>query len=161
MSAASPFGPRNCSHYDERGLFERSTAARTFGSLGIFLVLIFLGAGIYLLQQALTDPLGAEAVSILAGAFILTLAVVMLGLLFTPRKNAWSPPEEFAMSKFIQPASPGHPNPFPLNPSYAESNHRPATPHPRHPKSTSVKPAGWPRNTALPKSSDDATHAPR
>ena len=88
MSAASPFEPRKYSHHDERGLFERSTAARTFGSLGIFLVLIFLGAGIYLLQQALTDPLGAEAVSILAGAFILTLAVVMLGLLFTPRKKS-------------------------------------------------------------------------
>lgn len=88
MFTASPFEHRNASRREERGLFERSTAARTFGSLAIFLVLIFLGAGIYLLQQALANPLGAEAVSILAGAFILTLAVVMIGLLFTPRKKS-------------------------------------------------------------------------
>lgn len=89
MSATPPFDPLNTtSHRMERGLFERSTAARTFGSLGIFLVLIFLGAGIYLLQQAFTDPLGAQAASVLAGAFILTLAVVMIGLLFAPRKKS-------------------------------------------------------------------------
>jgi hypothetical protein len=89
MSATPPFDPLNTtSHRMERGLFERSTAARTFGSLGIFLVLIFLGAGIYLLQQAFTDPLAAQAAGVLAGAFILTLAIVMIGLLFTPRKKS-------------------------------------------------------------------------
>jgi len=87
VPSASPFEPHNASYREERGLFERSTAARTFGSLGIFLVLILLGAGIYLLQQALTDPLGAESMSILAGAFILAIAAAMIGLLFTPSKK--------------------------------------------------------------------------
>ena len=72
----------------EPGLFERSTAARTFGSLGVFLVLIFLGAGVYLIQQALANPISAEAASVLLGAFILALAVIMLALLFTSRRKS-------------------------------------------------------------------------
>ena len=37
----------------------RAGVARTFGGLGSFLAVIFLGSGIYLLQESFTDPLRA------------------------------------------------------------------------------------------------------
>jgi hypothetical protein len=89
MSAIPPFESNYpSSRRTEPGLFERSTAARTFGSLGVFLVLIFLGAGIYLLEQALADPLGAQSGGIFVGAFTLALAAMIIGLLFAPRKKS-------------------------------------------------------------------------
>ena len=66
-------------------LLMRATVARTFGSLGGFLALTFLGAGIYLLQEAFTDPLRAQAVGLITGAFILALATMLLYFVFTPR----------------------------------------------------------------------------
>jgi hypothetical protein len=43
-------------------MLARAGIARTFGGLGSFLAVIFLGAGIYLLQESFTDPLQAQAV---------------------------------------------------------------------------------------------------
>jgi hypothetical protein len=78
-------------HHDESGrynkhaLVARAGVARTFGGLGGFLALMFLGAGVYLLQEAFSDPLRAEAVGLIAGAFILALSTMLVYFLFSPR----------------------------------------------------------------------------
>jgi hypothetical protein len=68
-------------------LLGRAVAARTFGGLGSFLAVIFLGTGIYLLQESFTDPLQAQAVGLIAGAFIIALATILIYFIFTPRKR--------------------------------------------------------------------------
>jgi hypothetical protein len=45
---------------------------------------MFLGPG-YLLQEAFSDPLRAQAVGLIAGAFILALATMMLYFIFSSR----------------------------------------------------------------------------
>jgi predicted lipid-binding transport protein (Tim44 family) len=57
----------------------RAGVARTFGGLGGFLAIMFLGAGVYLL------PLRAQAVGLIAGAFVLALATMMLYFIFSSR----------------------------------------------------------------------------
>lgn len=68
-------------------LLVRAGVARTFGGLGSFLAVIFLGGGIYLLQESFTDPLRAQAVGLIAGAFIIALATILIYFIFTPRKR--------------------------------------------------------------------------
>jgi hypothetical protein len=68
-------------------LLGRAVAARTFGGLGSFLAVIFLGSGIYLLQESFTDPLQAQAVGLIAGAFIIALATILIYFISTPRKR--------------------------------------------------------------------------
>jgi hypothetical protein len=68
-------------------LLDRAMAAGTFGGLASFLVVIFLGSGIYLLQESFTDPLQAQAVGLIAGAFIIALATILIYFIFTPRKR--------------------------------------------------------------------------
>lgn len=70
---------------DKNTLVARAGVARTFGGLGGFLAIMFLGAGVYLLQEALSDPLRAQAVGLIAGAFILALATILLYFIFSPR----------------------------------------------------------------------------
>jgi uncharacterized membrane protein YbhN (UPF0104 family) len=66
-------------------LIVRAGVARTFGSLGGFLATLFLGGGIYLLQEALSDPLQAQAVGLISGAFIIALATMLIYFIFSPR----------------------------------------------------------------------------
>ena len=66
----------------------RASVARTFGGLGSFLAVIFLGGGIYLLQESFTDPLRAQAVGLIAGAFTIALATILIYFIFTPRKRS-------------------------------------------------------------------------
>src|ERR1700692_47870 len=68
-------------------LLARAGIARTFGGLGSFLAVIFLGAGIYLLQESFTDPLQAQAVGLIAGEFIIALATILIYFIFTPGKR--------------------------------------------------------------------------
>ncbi len=78
-------------HRDESGrinknsLVARAGVVRTFGGVGGFLAITFLGAGVYLLQEALSDPLRAQAVGLIAGAFILALSTMLLYFLLSPR----------------------------------------------------------------------------
>lgn len=65
----------------------RSGVARTFGGLGGFLAVIFLGGGIYLLQESFTDPLRAQAVGLITGAFIIALATILIYFIFSPGKR--------------------------------------------------------------------------
>jgi hypothetical protein len=71
---------------NKNSMVARAGIARTFGGLGGFLAIMFLGAGTYLLQEAFSDPLRAQAVGLIAGAFILALATnVVFHLQFTVR----------------------------------------------------------------------------
>ena len=77
-------------HAETRGqvrhvLIVRSGVARAFGTLGGFAAAMFLGAGVYLLQDAFSDPLRAEAVGLVAGAFVIALATILIYFLFAPR----------------------------------------------------------------------------
>src|ERR1700692_641128 len=62
----SPMRARNA-------LLGRAGLARTFGGLGSFLAVIFLGGGVYLLPESFTDPLQAQAVGLIAGGVIISL----------------------------------------------------------------------------------------
>jgi hypothetical protein len=77
---------RSTSH--ARNIFvARSGIARAFGGLGSFLAIIFLGSGVYLLQESFTDPLQTQAVGLIAGAFIIALAAILIYFIFTPGKR--------------------------------------------------------------------------
>jgi predicted anti-sigma-YlaC factor YlaD len=57
---------------------------RTFGGLAGFLALFFLLFGLYLLGDAFENPLAAQPIGVLAAAFSITLAVIMLFYLLKP-----------------------------------------------------------------------------
>jgi len=63
----------------------RGGLARTFGSLASFLAAICLIFGFYLLGDAFVHPLDAQAVGVLAAAFSITLAAILLYFLIKPR----------------------------------------------------------------------------
>jgi uncharacterized BrkB/YihY/UPF0761 family membrane protein len=63
----------------------RGGLARTFGSLATFLAALFLLFGSYLLADALEHPIDAQAAAVLAAAFSITLAVILLYFLLKPR----------------------------------------------------------------------------
>ena len=64
----------------------RGGLARTFGSLVSFLALLFLILGFYLLGDAFEHPLDAQAAGVLAAAFSIALAAILLYFLLKPRR---------------------------------------------------------------------------
>jgi hypothetical protein len=62
----------------------RGGLARTFRSLGTFLAALFLFFGLYLLGDAFEHPLDAQAAGVLAAAFSITLAAILLYFLLKP-----------------------------------------------------------------------------
>jgi hypothetical protein len=71
-----------------RSLVVRGSLARTFGGLACFLALTFLCAGIYALADALANPIEAQAVAVIAGAFTIALATTLLFYVIKPRKRS-------------------------------------------------------------------------
>jgi hypothetical protein len=71
-------------------LIVRAGLARTFGSLGSFTAIIFLGAGIYLLREAFADPLTAQSVGVISGAVVIALATMLIYFLVSPRARSQS-----------------------------------------------------------------------
>lgn len=63
----------------------RGGLAHTFGSLVSFAAALFLTCGLYLLVYDFEHPLDAEAVSVLAAALSITLAVILFYYLLKPR----------------------------------------------------------------------------
>jgi hypothetical protein len=61
-----------------KSLAARGGLVRTFGGLATFLVLTFLCAGIYLLEDAVANPLAAQAAALIFAAFIIALAAILL-----------------------------------------------------------------------------------
>ncbi|HEY2546183.1 MAG TPA: hypothetical protein VGI46_08975 [Candidatus Acidoferrum sp.] len=75
---------------DVKPLVIRGGLARTFGSLAGFLALLFLIFGFYILEDAFEHPLAAQAAAILAAAFSITLAAILIYFLLKPRRGARS-----------------------------------------------------------------------
>ncbi len=65
----------------------RGGLARTFGSLVIFLAVLFLCLGFYLLGDAFIHPLDAQALAVLGAALSITLASILLYFLLKPRQR--------------------------------------------------------------------------
>jgi len=70
-----------------KSLVVRGGLARTFGGLAGFVVVSFLCAGFYILQDAFTNPLNEEAAAVICAAFMITLAAVLLFFLIKPMKG--------------------------------------------------------------------------
>jgi hypothetical protein len=76
---------RAAAHHVVKPLVIRGGLARTFGSLVSFLAILFLLGGLYLLGDAFEHPLDAQAAGVLAAAFSITLASILLYFHFKPR----------------------------------------------------------------------------
>jgi uncharacterized BrkB/YihY/UPF0761 family membrane protein len=72
--------------HNVKPLVIRGGVARTFGSLVSFLAALFLLFGFYILGDAFEHPLDAQAAGILAAAFSITLAAILLYFLLKPRR---------------------------------------------------------------------------
>src|SRR5882762_11449068 len=70
-----------------KSLAARGGLVRTFGALATFPVLTFLCAGIYLLEDAVANPLAAQAAALVFGAFITALATMLLFYLIRPENG--------------------------------------------------------------------------
>jgi len=69
-------------------LVVRGGLARTFGGLAGFIVVTFLCWGLYILEDAFSNPLEAGAAPLIGGAFIITLAAMLLFFLIKPGKRS-------------------------------------------------------------------------
>jgi hypothetical protein len=69
-------------------LVVRGGLARTFGGLAGFIVVTFLCWGLYILEDAFSNPLEAGAAPLSGGAFIIALAAMLLFFLIKPRKRS-------------------------------------------------------------------------
>lgn len=78
-----------------KSLVVRGGLARTFGSLISFLAVMFLCFGFYLLEDVFANPLAAQAVGVIAGAFIVALAAILLFYLFKPRNRSRARTDRF------------------------------------------------------------------
>ena len=94
-------------------LLARTGLGRTFGGLGSFLAFIFPGGGVYLLQESFTDPLQAQAVALIAGAFIIALATILIYFIFSPQKELLS-----GQARHLQEHTPVHSQAAPASPYY-------------------------------------------
>jgi hypothetical protein len=61
---------------------------RTFGGLAGFLAGMFLCLGIYILEDLFAHPVDAQAVALIAAAFVIALAILLLFYLFKPSRNS-------------------------------------------------------------------------
>jgi hypothetical protein len=72
---------------DKMPLVVRATTPRVFLSLGVFLEVVLLFCGSYLLADAILQPLDAGTVSVVGGGMFLGLATVLLFYLAWPGKG--------------------------------------------------------------------------
>src|SRR5260370_18141153 len=70
-----------------KSLVVRGWLVHTFGGLAGFLGATFLCWGLYILRDAIANPVDAGAAALISGAFILTLAAMLLFFLIKPRKK--------------------------------------------------------------------------
>jgi riboflavin transporter FmnP len=76
--------------HDVKPLIIRGGLARTFGSLATFLAMLFLFFGFYALGDAFEHPLAAQAGGVLAAAFSITLAAILIYFLLKPLRGTRS-----------------------------------------------------------------------
>jgi len=68
-------------------LVVRGGLGRTFGSLATFLALTLIAGGSYILSETFAHPVDAQAVALIAAAFIIALGLLLLFYLLKPRKS--------------------------------------------------------------------------
>jgi hypothetical protein len=97
-----------------KSLVVRAGLVRTFGSLAGFVVVTFLCGGLYILEDALANPIEAGASAVISAAFIITLAAMLLFFLVKPstRSRTTSHARDFdsrapAARPFLSPAARG------------------------------------------------------
>lgn len=81
--------------HQPKPLVLRGGLARTFGSLACFLSAIFLSLGSYLLVDAFLHPLDAHTLGIVAAAFSITVAVILIFYLVKPHHDGGTGPAHF------------------------------------------------------------------
>jgi hypothetical protein len=139
----------------------RAGGARTFGGLGSFLAVIFLGGGVYLLRESFSDLLQALAVGLIAGAFIIALATILIYFIFSPQKELPS-----GQARHLQEHTPVHSQAAPASPLLpAERGGQKPGRHDRqrliHITQVEIRLAESPQNSALPICPGDAVRAQR
>jgi hypothetical protein len=87
-------------------LVVRGGLVRTFGGLAAFLVVTFLCCGVYILADAFANPLGAGDAALIASAFIITLAAMLLFFLLKPRKRLQKTSHDRALHSAVSAALP-------------------------------------------------------
>jgi len=65
-------------------LVVRGGLARTFGGLAAFLAVVFLAVGLYILNDTLSNPVEAQPVAMITGAFSMALAIILFFYLLKP-----------------------------------------------------------------------------
>jgi hypothetical protein len=72
-----------------KSLAARGGTKRTFGSIAVFLALIFMCLGAYMIEEQFANPLAAQPTGLFAAAVTLAMGAVLLCYLLRPRKNKW------------------------------------------------------------------------
>ncbi len=88
-----------------KSLVVRAGLVRTFGGLAAFLVVTFLCWGLYILEDAFSNPLNTGAAAVISAAFILTLAAMLLFYLIKPRGKDRTESHDRALD-YVAPAVP-------------------------------------------------------
>ncbi len=89
-------------------LVVRAGLGHTFGSLAGFLAMIFLCWGTYILEDAFAHPVDAQAAALIAAAFAITLAALLLFYILKPRRIAGiarHPSRQDSAARAAEPAS--------------------------------------------------------
>jgi hypothetical protein len=113
-----------------RNLIARSRPARTFASLAAFVALVFLASGLYLITQPLIDPLSVHDAGIVAGAFVIALASILLFYVVKPGVAQRRAPAVHRLADSTQEensARPNCPNGITLEPVHLRSARMPAS----------------------------------
>ena len=71
-----------------KSLVVRGGLARTFGGLATYLAVTLLGSGIYILEDILANPVATQAAPLIAGAFSIALATILIYYLIKPGRPA-------------------------------------------------------------------------
>jgi hypothetical protein len=78
---------RHLRRHRSRPLVVRGSLGRTFGGLAWFAAILFLLLGIYILDDALANPVAAETAAIITAACSISLAAIMLFYLVKPTRR--------------------------------------------------------------------------
>ncbi len=106
-----------------KSLVARGGLARTFGGFAGFIVITFLSAGFYILQDAFANPLNEGAAAVICAAFMLTLAAILLFFLIRPRKGLWATNPAHSVSAATSAVRPFfNPAPRPIRQNHSRSN---------------------------------------
>jgi len=75
---------RRLRSHGSKPLVVRGGLARTFGGLATFLAVLFLTVGVYILNDALSNPVEAQAAAMITGAISVALSIILFFYLLKP-----------------------------------------------------------------------------